>query len=403
MKTFHYKAKESPQKIVEGEIEAQNRDQVVAELARQGLFPLEIVPQARQKSQARFPALLSRRAPTFREKIAFLDQLADLLSAGLTLVRALELAAEQYRKESWARLLTDLKEAIRAGKSFSDSLMKHSGTFSKFIVSMIRAGEQSGALETSLRSTAQAMEREADLRAKITQSLIYPAIIVSFGIVTIIVLLTFVIPRLEELYRDLGGSLPLLTRIVSGTSRLILSYWWLIGLSCVALFLACGIYMKRAGLSARSLSKNVPWVGVLVHLEETIVFTRSLGLLLKSGIPIIEALTVAEDIVQERRFRSDIAQIRKSVVQGSAMAATMETLGTFTPLVVSFIRTGEETGTLDSALDKVSRIYDKEIDQRIKILTTLLEPLLILAVGIVVGILVVSMLLPIFEISFLIQ
>ncbi len=404
MKVFHYKAKEGPEKIVEGKMEASDQDQVIAQLTSRGLFPLEIILQTTEKSDvplSRF--FFASKMPSLREKISFVDQLADLSSAGMTLLRAIELISKQSQSPIWRRILTNLKDSVRGGTSFSDALGKHPLVFSTFVVSMVRAGEQSGALDTCLREIAQALEREDALKSKIRQSLIYPGIILCFGLVTILVLLTFVIPRLEELYQDFGGSLPFFTKLVIGTSRILTSYGWLIAI----VLTGCAIYLRgmlRSGKKTfRMFLAKLPWIGKLLDLEDTVHFTRTLGLLLKNGISIVEALAITQEIVQDRGLQEKIKRIKQAVIQGSQLARSMEELGTFTPLVVNFVQTGEETGGLDVSLEKISKIYEKEIEQRIKLLTTLLEPLLILIIGIVVGIIVVSMLLPIFQISLLVH
>lgn len=403
MKTFYYKAKKGPESIVEGHLEAQSKDQVIAQLTREGLYPLEIVAQTPTAARHPWFGFSFNRSIRAKDRLALMDQLADMTRAGLTLTKALEVAARQPRTPAWHEILSNLLNSVRGGQSFSDSLERHPEIFSKFMVSMTRAGENSGALDISLRQIADALEMEEDLKSKVRQSLVYPTFILCFGIVTVIVLFIFVIPPLEELYEDFGGTLPLLTRWVIGTSRVLSASWWIV----LGLAVAGAVLMNRAaaGRSAaiRHALLSFPWLGRLVEIEEHLHFTRTLGLLLKNGIPIIEALSISGEIVQETGLRSHVAKMKSAVSQGTQLGHSMEATGAFDTLAVSLVLAGEEIGSLDQALEKMAKVYEKELNERLKIGTTLLEPALILVIGGVVGVVVISMLLPIFQISILVR
>ncbi len=386
-------------------MQAESRDQVASRLSGQGLFPVEITARdgsLAPESDSPSPSPSSGGA-SLREKIAFIDQLADLSSAGLSIMRAMDVISKQPRTQFWNHLLADLKRSIQSGKSFSDALEFHPAVFSPFIISMIRAGETGGSFDLSLRQISQSLEREEDLRSKIRQSLLYPGVILSFGFITILILFIFVIPRLEGLYEDFGGTLPFITRIVIGLSRLALSFWWLFAL----LFAGAGLYLKnssqKGNFSWRTFGLKMPWFGKMLRMEENVHFIRTLGLLLKNGVSITEALTVAGNIAEDPALQSHVAAIKRDVLQGHSLAHSMEGTGAFDALAVGFVQTGEETGTLDRSLEKISQVYERDIERKIKVLTTLLEPLLILTIGIIVGVIVISMLLPIFQISFLVR
>jgi len=405
MKTFHYKAKQGPKKIIEGEMLAESREQVVARLSGTGLFPLEITVQTENSkfSSQTSPLMPSTGKASLRDKISFMDQLADLSSAGLSIMKALDVISRQPRDPNWSRLLEDIKRDIHSGKSFSEALEAHPAYFSPFMVSMIRAGETGGSFDVSLRQITQSLEREDDLRSKIRQSLLYPCVILSFGLITILVLFVFVVPRLESLYEDFGGTLPFITQMVIGLSRTLVSFWWLL----IVLAAGTAIFIKQNAKSGkaswRSVGFKLPWLGAMLMMEENVHFMRTLGLLLKNGVSITEALTVAGNIAENPALRIHIASVKNEVLQGNSLAHALEKTGSFDALAIGFVQTGEETGTLDATLDKVSQIYERDIERKIKVLTTLLEPLMILAIGIVVGIIVISMLLPIFQISFLVR
>ncbi len=405
MKTFHYKAKQGPKKIVEGEMLAESREQVVARLSGDGLFPLEITVQTGNSTASSQISPLTAIAgnTSLRGKISFMDQLADLSSAGLSIMKALDVISRQPLNPGWNRILENLKHDIHSGKSFSESLEAHPTYFSPFMISMIRAGETGGSFDVSLRQITQSLEREDDLRSKIRQSLLYPGVILSFGLITILILFLFVVPRLESLYEDFGGTLPFITQMVIGLSRGLVSFWWLLILLAAGAVVFIKQNVKSGKVSWRSIGFKLPWLGAMLKLEENVHFIRTLGLLLKNGISIIEALTVAGNIAENPVFQTSIASVKGDVLQGNSLAHALEKTGSFDALAIGFVQTGEETGTLDATLDKVSRIYERDIERKIKVLTTLLEPLMILAIGIIVGIIVISMLLPIFQISFLVR
>jgi type II secretory pathway component PulF len=403
MKTFYYKAKEGPQKVVEGRMEAATRDQVVQHLTQQGLFPLEITSESvRVKRGFRLAFFVSKK-PSRREIIDFLDQLAELSQAGLPLLRALEMISRQPQKEAWSEILIQLKDSVRGGMSFSEAVERYPAVFSRFMVSMIRAGEQSGTFEVSLKEILTALEREEEVAGKIRQASIYPGIILTVGMITVSVLVLFVIPRLEDLYRDFGGTLPWFTRIVIGSSRLAGSYGWLAALLLIGGIIYGRMDPKKARSAGLARLAKLPWIGSLARLEDHAHFTRTLGLLLKHGVPIVEALEASSQVIQNRNFRDRSMDMRDAVTQGKSLARAMSDQSLFEAFVVNFVETGEETGTLDHALTKVAEIHEKAIDQKLKIAATLIEPALILVVGVIVGAIVIAMLLPIFEVSFLVS
>lgn len=405
MKTFHYKAKQGPKKIVEGEMLAESREQVVSRLSASGLFPLEITSQDSQSGSPQQTSALSpgSGSASLRDKISFMDQLADLSSAGLSIMKALDVISNQPRNPVWGQVLEGIKRDIHSGKSFSESLEAHPAHFSLFMVSMIRAGETGGSFDVSLRQITQCLEREEELRSKIRQSLLYPGVILTFGLVTILILFLFVVPRLESLYEDFGGTLPFITQMVIGLSRALGSFWWLLALGVAGAAVILKQNAKAGRASWHSIGFKLPWLGAMLRMEENVHFLRTLGLLLKNGVSITEALTVAGNIAENPSLQNSIASVKRGVMQGDSLAHSLEKTGSFDALAIGFVQTGEETGTLDVTLDKVSRVYEKDIERKIKVLTTLLEPLMILAIGIIVGIIVISMLLPIFQISFLVH
>lgn len=400
MKTFAYKARKNAAEIVTGEIQAEDRDRAARELASQGLFPLEITLQ---KSQLLLPFTGNTGASlSVKEKIFFLENLADLLEAGLPILRALEVLSAQPSRPHARSIFADIKESVRTGKSLSAGMQKHPKDFPVFIISMLQAGEQSGTLDLSLLEIVRSLERENDLRSKVSMALIYPGIILGFGILTILVLLLYVIPQLQDVYTDFGGELPWITRQIIAGSAFLAHYGWLfLGIAAIAGF---SVY-RRAKSDKNGILwlYRLPWAGRFLMLHDLIYFTRSLGTLLHHGIPIIEALSAAADIVRNPELNTKIIRIKGRVIQGEPISESLKNDPLFSGLFYSFVQTGEETGNLDKALLKISKIYEREVDTRVKITASLIEPLLILGMGCVVAVLVVSMLLPIFEINLLVS
>jgi len=329
--------------------------------------------------------------------------MADLLEGGISLLRALELCQTQLKSKVGQSLIAHLNAEVAGGQNLSDALEGHSTEISPFIISLIRAGEQSGSLEQALHEIVRALEREQELKNKVTQSLIYPGIIAGFGIITILVLLLFVVPRLEEMYADFDTALPLLTRCIIALSGLVSTFWWvgLLGLGGLGVY----AFLKWERLTAfcGKVLRNTPWFGKLVTGEEAVHFTRTLGLLLGRGVTILEAITVAGKLLRVSDHEKRVKAMHDEIAGGHSLAQAIEEHWIKDPLISSFIRTGEESGSLERSLDRIAHFNERQLERQIKTVTTIIEPVLLLIIGLAVGLLVISMLLPIFEISMLVR
>ncbi len=405
MPIYEYQAKEGPVKIVKGTIEADNESSAVAHLSARGIVPLSI-NLLNKSSSNRKSFFFKFKKISVKDIYTFTYQLVELLASGLQLHKSLDTIVEQIEHDSLKDILVDIKKNVREGMSFSESLAIHTKIFGSFYVNMVRAGEASGNLESILTQLAQVYEKEYDFRSRIKQAFAYPILIALCGIGTVVAILTFVIPRLEMMYSDLGKGLPFITVIVIQTSMFLNKFWWVLGIIIVLIYIIINRQISGGRLSSVFFDKiiiKIPLWGRLIQKEEITRFVRSLGLLFGSGVSILESLDVARNILRSSSLKEDIRDIREQVEKGTTLHEAMRNKSNFPPFLISIVTTGEETGSLDRSLMRIAHAYEKDIDGYIKVITTLIEPVLVLIIGSVVGIIVISMLLPIFQINVFVQ
>ena len=402
MPLFDYKAKKGPEEIITGTIEAADHAHAVRKLAARGIIPLAL-DEVKYKKPG-YPA--SRYKVTSKDIVLFTAQLSDLISSGVTVYDGLEVLKEQLSNRMMKSICEDMVVRLKEGQRFSDCLAAHTLLFDSFYVSMVRSGETSGNLGDILGEITQILEQDNDLRSKIKQAMAYPFFITLCGIGTVFAILFFVIPRLSSMYDDMGKSLPFLTHCVISISSGLLNFWWLWFLFMVCFFVFLKSFWnnheRRCCIFDKFLIKIPVWGAVLKH-EELCRFARSMRMMLESGVSILEALSVTKDILRSSLLKKSVDSIRNDVEKGSSLGQAISSVDTFPPAVVQMIATGEKNGILENALDRVARSYEKQISTQIKIVTTLIEPVMVLVVGGVVGVIVISMLLPIFQINVLVQ
>lgn len=403
MPVFQYQAKEGPTKVVTGTISARDQSEAVARLSEKGITALsvtELTTRARGKKFSFFSPISQR------DIYIVTYQLVELIASGLSLHRALATIALQIEKPALESIFYSLEKQVTEGKSFSESLEAFPQVFSPFYVSMIKAGETGGTLPEVLTQLAEVYEKEYDLRTRIKQALAYPALIAVAGVLTIAAILTFVIPRLEAMYADIGKGLPFITSVVISVSFFLRDFWWLIMICAFGVFLL-GLRLRRdrvaMGRFLDGVLLRIPLWGELVKKEEVSRFIRSFAMLFSSGVSILDALNVSKDILRSARMKDELSVVHEKVRNGGTLHESMAAGDTFSVFVVNMVATGEKSGALERSLHRVVKLYDKEIDSTIKVITTLIEPLLVLVVGLVVGVIVISMLLPIFQINVFIQ
>ena len=394
MAKYLYKAVKLDGETVEGEMDAVDESAVVTALQKEGLIPLQT------RSAAGLRARLGRtrkRRLTPKEIGILTRELATLLEAGMTLDRSLQILVDLTDAEHLARVLSDLQERVRGGATFSSALEAQEGQFAKLYVNMVRAGEASGALDQVLDRLADYLERVAELRQTVTSALVYPSILLFVAGFSVILLLVFVVPQFTVLFEDMGEALPLPTRIVVATGDLFRNYWWAMlgGVALLAVLVERWLQDDevRARVDHRLL--GVPLFGDLIWKMETSRLCHTLATLLKNGLPLHTALTLAKEVVSNRKIAGLLEEAGEELKRGRGLAGPLARLGALPALALQMIRVGEESGALDAMLAKVASIYDRETRSSVQSMLNLLEPVLIIGLGIVVAGIIVSILLAI--------
>lgn len=405
MATYSYKAADSAGKIVTGVLEADEEKKVVAELQTLGLIPIRIA--LTKGNGKRLGLNVSEQflslfyGVSSKDVMVFTQDLATLLEAGLPVDRALSLLIESAEKERFKMVLNDILKTVQGGGYLSDALAKHPRAFTSFYVSMVRAGEAGGVLEAVLSRLGEFLESAQELRDYIKSAMVYPVFLVGVGGLSIIVLLTFVIPKFSIIFSDMGQAIPLSTQFLLGISHLLQSYWWAI----IAVLGAGYFFLKKylntpAGrLKFDRKKMKFPVVGDLIKKIEVARFARTLGTLTKSGVPILQALTLVKDILENKVISAAMENVYARVKEGDRLSKPLRDTGIFPPLAIQMITVGEETGRLDRMLLRVAESYEKMVRNTVKRLISLLEPAMILFMGLVVGFVVVSMLMAVFSMN----
>jgi len=327
--------------------------------------------------------------------------MSDLLRSGLTLAKALEVLAHQTENERLRGIIKDLRSEVQGGSTFSDALGRHPKVFPELYRSMIRAGEVGGLLDEVLERLADFQEAELETRSRIISALAYPAIMVCVGAVVIVVLVTFVIPRFTKMFEEMDEQLPIMTLLLVRVSSLIRDYWYIILGALAALIFAYKKLVNQEEERAKidALKLRIPVFGDFVLKSEVSRFARTLGTLLANGVPILRALEITRAVVRNGVVAQEVNAISDNIREGEKLSERLEESGIFPPVAVSMVAVGEETGSLEVTLLRVATTYEKETERALKTVTTLIEPLMILVMGAVVGFIVMAMILPIFQLS----
>jgi general secretion pathway protein F len=337
-----------------------------------------------------------------RDLLALTQQLATLVEAGMPLDRALSILEELAPNPRVKAVVADLLHSVRGGTSLSDALAKHHPRpFSRLYINMVRAGEKGGVLEATLRRLAEFQEARQAFTEAIVSALIYPVVISTVGAGAIVFLMTFVIPRFATIFADMGQAIPLPTQILLSTSLVLQSYWWVGALVLVGAILGWRLWTGTADgrLQWDRLLLRLPLVGALLTRVETARFARTLGTMLRSGVPVLGALAVVGDIMTNQIIGRAVHRVSDSVKRGGTVAAAMQEHTPFPALAIHMVRVGEETGRLEDMLLKTAETVEGDVRSELRRLIGLLEPAIILAMGVVVAFIVVAMLLAIFSIN----
>jgi len=406
MGAYTYKATDSAGVIYKGVLDAESEKEVVVKLHDMGYIPIRITASGGSGAGvlnfdigSRFGMLLRRVAT--KDVMLFTQDLATLLEAGLPVDRALSVLIDVAEKKQLKDIIADVLKAVQGGSYLSDALAKYPRAFSDFYVNMIRAGEAGGVLEAVLIRLGEFLESSQELQDYIKSALVYPVFLLLVGGVSIIVLLTFVIPKFSIIFSDMGQTLPLSTAILLAFSQYARQFWWV---GVIVVGLAVYGYRRFRGrpegrLKIDQLSMRIPMVGHLVKMVEVARFARTLGTLIKSGVPILEALRLVTEIIGNKVVAGSLALVYDRVKEGDRLSSPLAAAGIFPSLAIQMITVGEETGRLDQMLLKVADNYEKTVRNLVKRLISFLEPAMILLMGLVVGFIVISMLMAIFSLN----
>lgn len=398
MPTYAYRAKDCALKVVEGTIDAENETAAISRLGTQGIYPLILREASLRRSAA--PSPTASRVPS-RALAYFSRQLADLLGGGLSLLNALGLVAQQTDHRMLRGVVSAIADEVREGRSLSEAMSRHPGIFSPLYVSMIRTGEATGELDGVLMRLAEVTESEAELRSRVASALVYPCLVLVIGLGVIAFLLTYVVPKLTTLFLETGQLLPWPTRMLVGVSGA-LSRWWWLWLVATGIVGWAGRQFLRSEAGQSLLDRlllRLPVISAFVRKLDTARAMRNLGVMLERGVPILQALDVAGTTLANLVLRQALRRAREAVQAGQTLARALSASGQFPVFVSNMVAVGEEANTLDAALLKVAASYERETDRALRVVTTVLEPLVLVVVGVVVMFIVISVLLPIFELG----
>jgi len=398
MPVFIYRAADRGGKTIDGVMEAADMRAVIERLHRDSYYPIRVAPQAERTAWWQ----LSRGRLRQRDLLAFTQQLATLFEAGLPLDRALAILEELAPDGRMKSLVGDLLRAVRGGSSFSEALARHHPRpFSRLYINMVRAGEKGGVLEITLRRLAEFLEARAAFTEAVVSAMIYPAIITGASAAAIVFLLAFVVPRFAVIFADLGEAVPLPTQVLLVVSGGLRDYWWVGALVAVSGLIGWRMWTGTPDgrLAWDRALLRLPLVGGISQKLEVSRFARTLGTLLKSGVPVLGALAVVGEMMSNHVIARGVQRLGESVKRGAGLAAPMGETQIFPPLTVHMVRVGEETGRLEDMLLKVADMLEADVRTELRRIIGLLEPAVILGMGLVVAFIVVAMLLAIFSIN----
>jgi type IV pilus assembly protein PilC len=385
---------------VSGEIEAQDRTAAVGELRTRQILVTRIAEKAGGKTPARAGGKVKDR-----DMAIFTRQFSTMIDAGLPLVQCLNILAEQSEAPTLRSVATVVARQVEAGSTLADALRRHPRTFDDLFVNLVHVGETGGILDVVLQRLSQYIEKAAALKRKVKAAMIYPATIIGVAFLVVIFMLTFVIPTFATMFKNLGADLPLPTQIVLWLSDFVRGYILFIIAAVVGVVFAIRKYYATEGGRAviDALLLKLPVFGTLIRKVAVARFTRTFGTLVSSGVPILEGLRITARTSGNRVVEHAVMQCRAAVTAGRTLAEPLKASGVFPPMVTQMISVGEQTGALDAMLSKIADFYDDEVDTAVSALTALLEPLMIVVLGVIIGGLVVAMYLPIFRLVTLIK
>ncbi|MCL5099133.1 MAG: type II secretion system F family protein [Candidatus Omnitrophica bacterium] len=419
MPKFSYVAMDSRGKETKGTLEVNSQSEAIGRLKEMGYFPTKVVEAAKGKEKPSKKAKTPERAKGKKAKggfnlnikipglsgrvktkvmTTFTRQLATLVDAGLPLLRGLRVLERQEKNPTLRDVIFQLAQAVEGGSTFSEALAQHPKVFNRLYVSMVKAGEMGGVLEVVLNRLAEFMEKAQKIKGKVISAMFYPSAVITVAITILSVLLVYVVPKFEEIFKDMleGASLPAFTQLVLGISRTVKDHAPITVGCVIAIVIVMKLILKtKLGRQLFDRFKlNFPIFGPVISKVAISRFTRTLGTLVSSGVPILQALTIVRETSGNVIIGAAVGAVHESVKEGETITAPLEAANVFPPMVVSMVDVGEQTGALPEMLMKIADNYDEEVDNAVSAMTSLLEPIMIVCLAVIVGSIVIALFLP---------
>lgn len=401
MAVFTYKATDRSGKIVNGTIESKNKEAVINRLQESGFFPIKVEEKGQPSSEKKRSFLSSGGRVKGRDLLVFTNQLATLISSGVPLDRSLTILTELTENKNLSQIIADVQKNVHGGSHFFDALARHPKIFPKLYISMVKAGEAGGVLENVLNRLAEFQETSQQFKDNILSALIYPLILTVVAGGSIAVLLVFVVPKFTIFFADNKQAIPIITSILLDGSSFLVHYWWIILGLFLALFFSFRSYIatEKGKWTWDSLKLRLPLWRDLTQKIEVSRFTRTLGTLVQSGVPILQSLAIVKDIIGNSVLSKAIWEIQGRIKEGEKISDPLRESRLFPAMAIHMIDVGEESGQLEAMLFKIADRYDSETRSTVKRLVSLLEPILIVIMGLLVGFIVVALLVGIFSLN----
>jgi type IV pilus assembly protein PilC len=398
MPVYQWVGKNKENKVKKGELEAASEEAVKAQLSRQRITPTKI--KLKPKDLFENVSFLQPKVK-MHDIILFARQFSTMIDAGLPIIQCLDILFSQQANSTLKKMLKEIKESVEGGATLAEALKKFPKHFDDLFVNMIAAGEAGGILDAILRRLAAYMEKSARLKAQVKGAMTYPIVTLLIAIAVLAVILVFVIPVFQEMFADFGGELPVPTQIVVGMSEMVKSkILFIIAGIVLFIFAFKKFYSTDKGHDiVDDLVLKTPVFGELLRKVAVSKFTRTMGTMLASGVAILEALDIVAKTAGNRSVEKAIYNVRSGISEGRTMADPLQESGVFPPMVCQMIGVGESTGALDAMLEKIADFYDEEVDQAVDNLTALIEPFMLVFLGVTIGGLVIAMYLPIFKMA----
>lgn len=395
MPLFEYTAMDASGKTTKSVMEAESEQAVLTRLRTQSLHCVDI--RVAKKSSS---SILNKGKMKPKALVIFSRQFATMIDAGIPILRALEILVDQTKDPILKGALEQVLVDVKGGSTLNEALMKHPGVFSKLYVNMVRAAELGGILDTILDRLSQFLEYENEIRSKIKSAMMYPVMVLCFSFLMLFVLFSFVLPKFKEIFSDMGAKMPPMTAMLFGMGDFMQASWWMILLVMAGIVIGIKQYAKTPNgrFKLDTLKLKAPIFGELVLKMSVARFSRTFGTLISSGVPMIRSLEIVGETLDNQVLIGAIDNTRLAIREGNKLSAPLIACGLFPSMVTQMIDIGEESGRLSEMLVKVGDFYDQEVEQTVKGLTSMIEPLLIIFMGVIVGFIAISVMMPIFQI-----